>query len=446
MDASEGLLAIRKEMAAQRIDLLVAFHDGAHFIEKPNAVMALTGFKSIGPTAVVLTPDGDVTIIVTPRWDADRAAEAAHVTHSLGADDLTAALADHLSAFHSQSAITGAIVYGDSRNHAELAYLSHFTPKLGPALMLIPRNGEPTLLVSGAPNMLPAARRMTWIENTRPLNDPVSAVERWLKEIAPSSPNASTPRLGLIGGDWMRAALRRPIETALIRANGLEEATAAVRTLMRNKRPRELAIIREACGILGTAAKALRMAQSSGASPTTAILDAEQAAYGAGAQDVRTLFSADGGRSVRPFEYPLDAAVDPLQAYIAVRHFGYWAEGFMVCGAAPQTALQKAALALTYLINSADAGARCSDLSRLAARAVRPYGEHPVSAGGFGNGIGLFLEEEPRLSDAVDEQLQAGSVYTLRVGCSDGRTAHAIVSAMIAIDRNRTEVLWSALD
>jgi Xaa-Pro aminopeptidase len=108
MDASEGLLAIRKEMAAQGIDLLVAFHDGAHFIEKPNAVMALTGFKSIGPTAVVLTPDADVTVIVTPRWDADRAAEAAHVTRSLGADDLTAALADHLSAFHLSVARTAA--------------------------------------------------------------------------------------------------------------------------------------------------------------------------------------------------------------------------------------------------------------------------------------------------------------------------------------------------
>ena len=33
-------------------------HDGAHFIEKPNPVMVLTGFKSLGPAAAVLRRDG----------------------------------------------------------------------------------------------------------------------------------------------------------------------------------------------------------------------------------------------------------------------------------------------------------------------------------------------------------------------------------------------------
>jgi len=56
---------------------------------------------------------------------------------------------------------SAAVVYGDSRNHAELAYLSNFVPKLGPALMFVPREGDPRLLVSGGPNMLPAARRLT---------------------------------------------------------------------------------------------------------------------------------------------------------------------------------------------------------------------------------------------------------------------------------------------
>ena len=44
---------------------------------------------------------------------------------------------------------------------------------------------------------------------------------------------------------------------------------------------------------------------------------------------MRTLFSLDGGRTLTPFEKPIDSAVDPLQAYIAVRYVGYWTEGFV---------------------------------------------------------------------------------------------------------------------
>ena len=58
----------------------------------------------------------------------------------------------------------GAIVYGDRANHAELAYLTNFTPKLEAALALIPRQGAPQLLVGGGANMLPAAKPLTFVE------------------------------------------------------------------------------------------------------------------------------------------------------------------------------------------------------------------------------------------------------------------------------------------
>lgn len=48
------LHALRRNMGDESIELLLAFHDGAHFIEKANAVRVLSGFKSIGPALVVL--------------------------------------------------------------------------------------------------------------------------------------------------------------------------------------------------------------------------------------------------------------------------------------------------------------------------------------------------------------------------------------------------------
>src|SRR5262249_25768796 len=57
-------------------------------IETPNPVMVLSGFKSIGTTAVLLHADGEMEIIVTPHWDRDRAADAAPKARVIGATDV----------------------------------------------------------------------------------------------------------------------------------------------------------------------------------------------------------------------------------------------------------------------------------------------------------------------------------------------------------------------
>ena len=96
MTFDERLAAIRANMAEQRLDLLVAIHDGAHFIETSNPVFVLSGFKSLGPAAVVLRRDGEMSLVATPAWDAERAAEGRPNLRVIAADDvvdgLTAAL------------------------------------------------------------------------------------------------------------------------------------------------------------------------------------------------------------------------------------------------------------------------------------------------------------------------------------------------------------------
>jgi Xaa-Pro dipeptidase len=96
MDRLDPLNDIRREMAQQDIDLLLAFHDGAHFIEKPNAVMVLSGFKSMGPTMVILPRDGKATLVVTPPWDMERAADCAPDFHHAGVDDIVDVLVNHI--------------------------------------------------------------------------------------------------------------------------------------------------------------------------------------------------------------------------------------------------------------------------------------------------------------------------------------------------------------
>ena len=206
------------------------------------------------------------------------------------------------------------IVYGDSRNHAELAYLSNFIPKLGPAMMFIPREGEPKLLVSGAQNMLAAAKRLTWVERVEPLRDAGKTIARWLNDGIDSDPATARRRAVLIGGDYMRSAFHGPFIESFGRESFFPDATPWLRTLMRCKSPRELGFIREGCAILDAATKALIEAKRAGAGVTASLLEAERVANHLGAQDVCTLFSLDGGRTLRPFEEPIDSTVDPLSS------------------------------------------------------------------------------------------------------------------------------------
>jgi len=97
MTFAERLADILARMREAKLDAIVALHDGAHFIEKPNPVTVLTGFKSLGPSAAILRSDGATTLIVTPAWDMERAAERCPQARVVGAGDIADALGAALS-------------------------------------------------------------------------------------------------------------------------------------------------------------------------------------------------------------------------------------------------------------------------------------------------------------------------------------------------------------
>jgi hypothetical protein len=254
------------------------------------------------------------TLLVGPSdWDAARMPKAEFVARAA-------------AFWRDNPPASGAIVYGDRVNHAELAYLTNFTPKLEAALALIPRDGAPQLLVGGGVNMLPAARPLTFVEDLRPLRNVGSTVAKWSHEQGSGAPV-------LIGGGFMPYALRQEIAAAL--SGEMDDKTAELWRLMGRKSARELAAQRATCAALDATVTAMRVAQGAGADVTAAVLAGEQAANRQGAQEVRTLFSLDGGRTLRPFDTLVERAVDPLQVYVAVRKLGYWAEGFTVLTASP---------------------------------------------------------------------------------------------------------------
>ena len=381
-------------------------------------------------------------------------------------------------------AASRAIVHGDSAHHAELAYLTNLVPKLEPAVVLISRTGARRLFVGGGPNMLGASRPLTWISDIFPLKELGQAIAA--PATAAADGRAEKSNTLLIGLGNMSTTLRNTIMEAIGGADATQDATPKLWALMRPKSSCGLAAIRESCAVLGAAMGAIGEAKRAGAGATSAVLAGERAANAGGAQDVRTLFSMNGGRTLQPFEALIDRTVDPLQVYVAVRRLNYWAEGFALLSERPTSAADKAAELLRLALTATKAGAVAAEVTALVAAAMPPYSCHLVTEGSLANSIGLALEEPPHTDlgatwpsaviareggqssnhrtsfDAWSCTLagpvtgcpafaghdsagtfEEGDVCSLKVGITDGAGEHAIVSAMAAVRGGGNELLWS---
>ena len=287
--------------------------------------------------------------------------------------------------------------------HAALAYLTNFTPKLEPAIALIPRAGRAEA----------DGRRR------RQHDSGGSAADLGHRPgVAASDGQDDSAWLDAIGGpcitcecDNMPTRMHGELDQALA-GRSIEDGTEPLHARMRRKSARELACIHAACATLRAAVAAAQAAQRSGAGVTAVLLAAEHAAIRSGAQDVRTLFSLDGGRTLRPFE--ATSRADGRTAAALHRR-----TTIRLLGRRPR------------LARAADR--ECDARPRGPARVhsvccpVAPMLPSPVQA----NGIGLALDEGPAVT------LEPGSVYSLRIA-----GAPAIASALVAVRDDTVETLW----
>src|SRR6202035_3985284 len=88
------LAAATRHLADQALDGLIAASNGLNNFLDSNAVYVFSSVRPIGESAVVLDRDGRSTLIVTPAWDAARAAAQSATEQTIGTDDLVASLHD----------------------------------------------------------------------------------------------------------------------------------------------------------------------------------------------------------------------------------------------------------------------------------------------------------------------------------------------------------------
>ncbi len=330
----------------------------------------------------------------------------------------------------------GLLIYGDAREHAALAYLTNFIPRMRWGLALMAGDGDPRLLCSMSTRDIPAMRSMTWIADVRSGWEWDKAFDPWFGQF-----DGETAVLGTIGFDRMAFALSQSVRRSLGGRFQLERADDVLKIPRNAKRPRELSMMRRSCEVLETAASAFVESWRRNRAPEIAALDGERAARGMAAQDVRTLVSHDGGRTLVPFQGRFDTGALPLAGYIAVKVQGYWADMFVAAGVQLQHVAHRAEAALDALVAAIRPGVVASDARQRAIEALGRFKLHPVLCGSVGHGIGLSLHEGPEFDEGCRLILEEDGIYALQVGLADPLSGYALKSAIVRNTARGAEVL-----
>jgi Xaa-Pro aminopeptidase len=369
-------------------------------------------------------------IIGSYTWDQDR----------LPRDEFQIRMAELYGVMDAKG-LKAVFVHGDAAEHSALAYFTNFAPRLRWGMALLPREGEPRLLISMSSRDVPAMKLMTWIPDVLSGWTWESAFDPWLARL-----NADHPiDIGTVGFDLMRPTLFRSLEKSLgnrFRLRVADSDVAAVRSM----RPRERTELREASAVVRAAADAFVQAWRGGMGVEAAALEGERTARLMAAQDVRTLVSFDGGRTLAPFRGSFEARAASLLGYIAVKHRGYWADMFVTVAAGDSGVQQRARASLDAALRSARPGVTAAALHAIAVEQLGALPLHPVLSGSIGHRIGLSLNEGGELTHDSRHPLKAGEVYTVQVGAYDPAGGGALASAMIVITATGVDTLHRSPD
>ena len=337
--------------------------------------------------------------------------------HELFSDEV---LKGRLGRVQAEIAATGDdawLLYGDSERYGDLAYVSHYLPRVRAALAVIPRTGEPTLFVAAGPRDLPREKGMTAIHDVRGLGRGMRDVVKLLQERG-----LERGRLGIAGRrqsltvvDW------REISAGLPHAEWADRdgTMSLLRTV---KQPEEVTAIRKAAQIVQTGLEQAKTALRPDVNVRSALADVDKAMRCQGAEDVRLMIASGAQTTValRPTDDRTLERDDVVLLLAAAEFQRYWAEGAQtyVLGSADDE-LRKVAMAATNgvhaMLSAAHSEVKASELAERAADALAPAGSPMSSAQayGLGHGVGLDLEESPSISANDSSVLLAGSALAL---------------------------------
>lgn len=333
---------------------------------------------------------------------------------------------------------SGVLIYGTPAEHGALCWLSGLIPRLAPAFALVTPGAAPHLVSLDNPRMAEAVKAQSWITDVAADTDAAKPVTGWLATLRPA---AGRIVVGIAGSALMTLRHSEAVTGVLTGKAEVADADDAFAALLYAKEPSEMTLMRAAARLLDAAAQGFARSWYEGSGIAAAALAGEQAARRRGAQDARFLFSPDGGATFMDFDGGTDGRPAAAVAHFAVRHAGYWADGFVTLPPDSVAAIVSRH-ALEAGLTALRPGIEARVVAMAMARALAHRRPHAITSTAFGCGIGLSLCEYPRIALSETALMLEGATLSLRAGVSDRTAGHSLISALAAVTGGGAEILW----
>lgn len=352
--------------------------------------------------------------------------------------DAAQARLNDVKSFLRQRGWAGLLAFGDRSEYGTVGYLTNYAPRLSGAIVLVAAEGEPRILSFEGGRMIDAGKETTWVGDVRPIGNLAATIGEWVDAIGAHG-RIATSDLGIMSDKVYRDLSALPAIT------GAPDATQDILSLRRRKSDHEVSLLRDAARALGAAEQAVRKCFAAGDNATACLLAGEAAAMHAGAQDVRILFSVDGGRTLLPADADAPSVTDSLTVYYAIRQWGYWVDGFITATATLSTTQKAVRAALDAALKIARAGVTSAELIDAAYGGGGKPDRHSLLGDGCGHGVGTSLTEWPCL-DRPQTTLDVADVISLKVSLPTPDGGFAFGSALAHIGETGTDILWREQD
>ncbi len=216
----------------------------------------------------------------------------------------------------SECGVSHAVVHGNGFDHESLFWLTHFTPKLGPAYALVPAEGPLRLLFAGGPGMKPSAQKLTWVEDVVSVKGIATDLRAWLGATEPVSPGG----VGLVEGSAMLRCDWKAVIQAAGKVVELDEDLGRLRKLANETANRQS----RSAETLAHAERVIAPLALHGVDLRQLALAYERSAYADGAQDVRFLVGRRAGGPPTTLTDDAMPMTGPTWFAVFLRQDGEW--------------------------------------------------------------------------------------------------------------------------
>jgi Xaa-Pro aminopeptidase len=340
------------------------------------------------------------------------------------------------------------LVYGDSWRYGNLAFVSHFIPKNRGALVVIPLEGEPALVVQEPSRNNPFSKTLTWIDEVHSVGQCAQGLGDALK-----ARQLKPKRVGLVSVEQQLNIRDWNGLLQVLEGTDLSDISDLLVSLRLVKSAAEQTMLKKAVSILEHSLKLFRRDLRAGEKEHEIAAVAEREARRQGVEDFRFMLarSSEPEVGLRPAGSSPIRKGEALLVTVAASYQRYWAEiGRTFClGSPPEEVVKSHALAQSLFRKLKDivrVGSSAAAAEKWLSEVPSPSARRSLKDYGLGNGIGLDMSEAPFLWREGSAKIQPGMALTLRVCFSGKDCGSALISQPFLVAQSGLQSLARSVE